>query len=489
MQLTITTDYAIRIVCFLAYKKENCPASLIASTIQIPNNYIPKIIKKLRSAGLVDSAEGTQGGYYLTREPEDISLWDILSVMETTMKINQCLEEDGCCALNAVSHCTIRKIFVQWQSDMERKLQSITVADLMGKEKEADRGSLYVILQVDLEKGTFKRLYVHNKRIRDEIPADGIYRQFITGYIDDFVYENDKQMVSEGILYERINDNLWNNRQEKTLYYRQFVRRGSGEYVWIELHQYYDSIDNSMILSFKNSKQDSIPMSGVEKEPEEKYTDIEKNYWQMVSFLVEVLDYNRIVAPEYRQTIIHYTEMIYRKLAELYPELQITENEIMNVSRLAPLHDIGKIYVPAEILNKRESLSEDEVEQIKFHTIGGSEMTSRFPGDNTFKKLNQYSYDICRYHHERYDGSGYPDGLKGEEIPLCAQVVGLADTYAGLVSTCTHEKVEHEKAVQMILSGRCGAFSDRMLHSFLAAAMQPDWSKVNAKEKEVDGGL
>ena len=113
-----------------------------------------------------------------------------------------------------------------------------------------------------------------------------------------------------------------------------------------------------------------------------------------------------------------------------------------------------------------------------------------FPNSFTTKELNQYSYDICRWHHERYDGSGYPDGLKGEEIPVCAQVVGLVDAYDALINERPYKKrLKHETAIRMILNGECGAFSDKILTCFLAAVMRPEWKKkvrdLNEKEKEV----
>ena len=128
---------------------------------------------------------------------------------------------------------------------------------------------------------------------------------------------------------------------------------------------------------------------------------------------------------EHQDDISFYTEQVYRQLQKNYPEYGITEEEIENVSHLAPIHDIGKIRVPIEILNKNGKLTIDEMEVVKQHPITGAEMTLRFPNGMTTEKLNKYSYEICRHHHERFDGSGYPDGLKGDQIPLCAQVVGL----------------------------------------------------------------
>jgi len=145
---------------------------------------------------------------------------------------------------------------------------------------------------------------------------------------------------------------------------------------------------------------------------------------------------------------------------------------------LAPIHDIGKIKVPIEILNKNGKLTDEEMNVVKQHPLVGAAMTRRFPEGVTTEKLNQYSYEICRHHHERYDGSGYPDGLKGNAIPLCAQVVGLADAYDALISPRPYKrKLTYGEALQMILNGECGSFSQPLLHCFLEAAMQKEWIK------------
>ena len=198
----------------------------------------------------------------------------------------------------------------------------------------------------------------------------------------------------------------------------------------------------------------------------------------MVSLLAAVLNHNNLIETEHQDDICFYTKQVYLQLQKNYPEYGITEEEIENVSHLSPIHDIGKIRVPIEILNKNGKLTADEMEIVKQHPLTGAEMTLRFPRGATTEKLNKYSYEICRYHHERYDGSGYPDGLKGDEIPLCAQVVGLVDAYDALVSVRPYKrKLKHEEAIRMIANGECGVFSKKLLQCFIAAAMQKEWIK------------
>ena len=120
---------------------------------------------------------------------------------------------------------------------------------------------------------------------------------------------------------------------------------------------------------------------------------------------------------------------------------------------------------------------------VKQHPLVGAAMTQRFPEGITTEKLNKYSYEICRHHHERYDGSGYPDGLKGNAIPMCAQVVGIVDAYDALINDRPYKrKYEPEEAIRMISNGECGAFSKKLIQCLTAAAKQPKWLKVTKSQ-------
>ncbi len=127
------------------------------------------------------------------------------------------------------------------------------------------------------------------------------------------------------------------------------------------------------------------------------------------------------------------------------------------------LHDIGKIGIDDKILNKPGRLTKEEFEVIKTHSAIGASMFESLEYYRN-EPLVRIAHDICRWHHERYDGKGYPDGLKGEEIPISAQVVALADVYDALISDCVYKKAySHEKAVEMILNGECGTFNPLLL--------------------------
>lgn len=146
----------------------------------------------------------------------------------------------------------------------------------------------------------------------------------------------------------------------------------------------------------------------------------------------------------------------------------ISPYEAEQIAEAAMLHDVGKIALPDTILNKPGRLTAEEYEIMKMHTIQGARLLEKIP---QFKEmpLFHYAYDIARHHHERWDGRGYPDGLKGGEISLWAQIVSLVDAYDALVSHRVYkEAYDGDAAVRMILDGACGIFNDRLLGCFLS---------------------
>ena len=157
------------------------------------------------------------------------------------------------------------------------------------------------------------------------------------------------------------------------------------------------------------------------------------------------------------------TELLLRQIAKVTGRYRLTQADISMIVTVSALHDIGKIDIPEEILNKPGKLTPEEFEIMKRHTVIGDELLRDVPlppGD----PLLRTAHEICRWHHERYDGRGYPDGLRGEAIPISAQVVALADVYDALTSErCYKAAIPHDEAIRMILSGECGAFNPLLL--------------------------
>lgn len=131
MQLKITTDYAVRITLYLAAKKRMITSHELSEVLCIPQSMVLKIGKRLHDAEIVTVSTGVQGGFSLRKKDTEISLMDIIKTMESTIKINRCLEEDEFCSRGAVSYCTVRQTYGKIQDDLEKRLSEITIHDLM----------------------------------------------------------------------------------------------------------------------------------------------------------------------------------------------------------------------------------------------------------------------------------------------------------------------------------------------------------------------
>lgn len=188
----------------------------------------------------------------------------------------------------------------------------------------------------------------------------------------------------------------------------------------------------------------------------------------MVETLATVIEFRDCETGEHVKNISGLTKVLMKQVSEMYPEYSMPKEEIDKIATSAVLHDVGKISIPDLVLNKPGRLTNEEFETMKLHTVRGCEILRKIP-DIMDKGLYHYSYDICRHHHERWDGRGYPDGLSGDDISIWAQVVSVVDVYDALTSERVYKKAfSHEKAVSMIQNGECGAFNPKVLDAFYA---------------------
>ena len=208
----------------------------------------------------------------------------------------------------------------------------------------------------------------------------------------------------------------------------------------------------------------------------------EENNNIMIGILSNVLGFRNSESSEHILHIKTATEMMLRKLVKVTDAYPLTEADIALITTASSLHDIGKVGIPEEILNKPGRLTDEEFKIMKTHSeIGASLIRDmRFPKD---KPLVHTAWEICRWHHERWDGKGYPDGLKGEEIPISAQVVSIVDVYDALTSErCYKKAFDHDTAIQMILDGQCGQFNPILLKCLKELRLQ--LSKMLDKEMD-----
>ena len=189
----------------------------------------------------------------------------------------------------------------------------------------------------------------------------------------------------------------------------------------------------------------------------------ENNTDMLVGVLSHIVEFRNGESGAHVRHIRIITELLLHRLLEISNQYPITAEQQDNIPLASALHDIGKIGIDEKILNKPGKLTPEEFEVVKTHSMLGAEMLHQLENFNE-QPLLQTAYEITRWHHERWDGRGYPDGLKGDEIPISAQLVALADVYDALTSErCYKKAFSHEKAVQMILNGECGAFNPLLL--------------------------
>lgn len=234
---------------------------------------------------------------------------------------------------------------------------------------------------------------------------------------------------------------------------------------------------NAILLGAKQRRMTSIVSNQIYER--------EKSSKLMINILSHIVEFRNGESGLHVLHIQTITEMLLRQLVQKENNrYALSKEQIRMITTASALHDIGKISIPDEILNKPGRLTAEEFAVIKGQSMAGANMLSELPLDQKEEPLVKTAYEICRWHHERYDGGGYPDGLKGEEIPVSAQVVALADVYDALTSErCYKDAYSHEKAIEMILAGQCGAFNPLMLECLLDISSSLK-KKMGYKSKE-----
>ena len=195
---------------------------------------------------------------------------------------------------------------------------------------------------------------------------------------------------------------------------------------------------------------------------------LEMNNEFLINALSSVVEFRSLESGEHIKRVKTFTGVLLSHLKKLYPEYNITNEQVHLIVNASALHDLGKIAIPDEILLKPGKLTDEEFEFMKTHSAKGCEILEMFKQEEN--EFYQYCYDICRHHHERYDGRGYPDKLVGENIPIWAQIVSIVDVYDALVSKRVYKpSFSIEEAERMILAGECGTFSPKIIDCFESA--------------------
>lgn len=220
-----------------------------------------------------------------------------------------------------------------------------------------------------------------------------------------------------------------------------------------------------------------------------QFFEKERNNQTMIEVLANIVEFRNGESGSHVVNIHALTNVILHTLKNLVPQYNLSSEMITEISNASALHDIGKISIPSEILNKPGRLTDDEFNKMKTHSTEGASILNNTDACEKSAFLKT-AHDICRWHHERWDGKGYPDGLIGDEIPISAQVVALADVYDALTSKrCYKDAIPHDKAIDMILNGDCGKFNPHLMECLkilspeLKKGFSKDYlSKIEAEE-------
>lgn len=227
----------------------------------------------------------------------------------------------------------------------------------------------------------------------------------------------------------------------------------------VELFMYKNNLEDKVKIQTENLKrQNKLLLQQAEK--------IKDSNEQIIDVLGTVVEYRNLESGEHIKRVKGFTGILAKEVAKLYPEYKLTPERIEIIVAASALHDIGKIAIKDSVLLKPGRLTKDEFEYIKSHTVRGCDILDQI-SDIWDEEYARVSKIICRHHHERFDGKGYPDGLVGDDIPIEAQIVSVADVYDALVSVRIYkEAIEKEEAFHMILRGECGVFSPKLMQCF-----------------------
>lgn len=240
-------------------------------------------------------------------------------------------------------------------------------------------------------------------------------------------------------------------------YVRRAYEMGASDYISrpFDVQVVHQRVSNAIKLYAKQRRLISLVTDQIREK--------EKNNQMMISILSQIVEFRNSESGSHVLHINIITGMLLERLMQKTDQYRLQWSDQFLITTASALHDIGKIGIDEKILNKPGKLTKEEFEIMKTHTLIGASMLKSIEMYQN-EKLLQVAYQICRWHHERYDGKGYPDGLKGEEIPISAQVVAIADVYDALVGKRVYKKAfSHETAIHMILNGECGAFNPLLL--------------------------
>ena len=274
MQLTSTTDYAIRIICYLAAQRQMISTSELSQELSVPASYIPKITKKLKQAGIIKACEGIKGGYQIAKQPENISLRDVISCTESTMAISRCLEKEEGCSKNYIACCKVHQILLDLQNIYNNRLESVKISDIIRPGKDEYLGKFYVIIKVNLREKDYECIYSHNHDVYEQVKTAESYDDFIKKYAEKYICEADWVNVQKCLAGENLTEHLVDGCVEEEIFYRGIIENNGTSYVWMKARKYVDVKENTAIITFHNTKVIPNTIVTMEQELRKKEQDV-----------------------------------------------------------------------------------------------------------------------------------------------------------------------------------------------------------------------
>lgn len=328
-----------------------------------------------------------------------------------------------------------QKILIADDSEMNRML----LAEMLNEEFE--------IVEAENSQECLKKLQKYGKEI--SVVLLDIMMPVMDGF-EVLTYMNKSRWIEDIPV-------IMISSEESVTYIRRAFEFGASDYIKrpFDGKVVYQRVFNTIKLYAKQRRLISIVSDQIHEK--------EKSNQMMVQLLSQIVEFRNGESGQHVLHIQTLTELLLDRLVQKTDKYELSSDECYLISTASAVHDIGKIAIDEKILNKPGKLTKEEFEIMKKHTLIGAEMIGKM---EQFKEepLMQTAYEICRWHHERYDGHGYPDGLKGDDIPIGAQIVALSDVYDALVSERVYKSAyTHEEAMKMILNGECGAFQPILL--------------------------
>lgn len=243
----------------------------------------------------------------------------------------------------------------------------------------------------------------------------------------------------------------------------------------VNLYQYKNNLEDKVEKQTKTLvEQNTLLLKQAER--------LRKSNEQIIDILGAVVESRNLESGAHIQRVKDFTRILAYQLMEDFPEYGLTKKRIEIIASASALHDVGKIAIPDSILLKPARLTDEEFAYMKTHTTRGCQILENIK-EAWDENYGRTSYEICRHHHERYDGNGYPDGLAGDNIPISAQIVGVADVYDALVSERVYKGAfSVDEAYNMIVRGDCGVFSQKLLSSF--AKVKTKFEELAARNRQ-----